>query len=217
MTDGIGDVASPQETLTNRAFDRELPVQHLDGSAAPVAVGRRIHGRHTAHAQQGIEGPLLVEGRAHPRFDARKTWREGSPIVRSGYHAWARVLLMSKGCSPHEEALRERPRLLRAKVVEAPSRSSRSSPLSFPGSPAVARTRKARSTTRERSPARSREPSPNRGEPCPRSWRAPTTRVAATTPSAWKAPASWAIDSRLRERSSEFLGMSPDGNACTTL
>ncbi len=54
MTDRVGEVALTQETLADRGIGREFAVQHLHCRALLVAMCRRVHTRHTAHAKQAI-------------------------------------------------------------------------------------------------------------------------------------------------------------------
>ena len=73
MLDLVGRVPLPPEALEHLLVPRQLGVKHLDGGARAVAVASGIHGSHAAHAEQSLEGPLVVEDFAHTgqRFGVR--------------------------------------------------------------------------------------------------------------------------------------------------
>jgi len=65
MVHGVRDVPFAREAGADVAQHRELRVQHLERDAAPVAVGRRIHGAHAADAEEAIDLPLPADARPH--------------------------------------------------------------------------------------------------------------------------------------------------------
>ena len=70
MPDRVRDVALAQEPLLDVVGDREGVVQHLDGDAMAVAMGRRVDGGHAADAEHALEA-ILAELRAHATLAQR--------------------------------------------------------------------------------------------------------------------------------------------------
>ncbi len=65
VPNAVGQVAFPQESLTQFWVVRELRQQHLDRDTVTVSVGRGEHGGHAPDPDELVELPLMMEDRAY--------------------------------------------------------------------------------------------------------------------------------------------------------
>jgi hypothetical protein len=70
VIDGIGRVALAEEALARLRVRAQLEVQHLHRPALAVAVSGGVHRGHPAHAEEGVEAPLLPKHEPHARLCA---------------------------------------------------------------------------------------------------------------------------------------------------
>ena len=86
----VRDVALAQEAIPDPYIASELGVEELERDAGAVAVGRGVHGGHTADAQQGFELVFPVDRRADARL------RAGLFVRARGVRRWVRVRLFGR-------------------------------------------------------------------------------------------------------------------------
>ncbi len=72
----VGRVPFSQETGDEIGVRREVRVEHLDGRPASIAVGHRVHGAHSADAEERVDVPFVLEPPAN--LDARAPERNMS-------------------------------------------------------------------------------------------------------------------------------------------
>ena len=61
VTDGVRDVTLTEEARARALVARELGMEHLQRGLVAVAMGRGIHGGHTARADALVDVPLAVD------------------------------------------------------------------------------------------------------------------------------------------------------------